>query len=155
MPELGGGAPPSNVRVEEATSVDGALLDALARLVPQLSSSSPVPGAEQLAAIVSSPATHLLVARDAGGTIVGTLTLAVFSIPTGVRAIIEDVVVDDGARGQGAGAALVEAALASAGAAGARTVDLTSRPEREEANRLYLRMGFERRTTNVYRYARS
>lgn len=142
------------MRVEEATAVDAELLDALAALVPQLSSSSPPPEPERLATIVSSPGTHLLLARDPKGRIVGTLTLAVFTIPTGTRAIIEDVVVDSGARGQGVGAALVEAALATAESAGARTVDLTSRPEREEANRLYLRMGFERRATNVYRYAR-
>lgn len=132
---------------------DPELLGALASLVPQLSSSSPAPAAEQIAAIVESSATRLLVARDAADAIVGILTLVVFTIPTGVRAIIEDVVVDNGARGQGVGAALVEAALATAASAGARTVDLTSRPEREDANRLYLRMGFERRSTNVYRWA--
>jgi ribosomal protein S18 acetylase RimI-like enzyme len=81
------------------------------------------------------------------------LTLALFTIPTGTRAIIEDVVVDGAARGQGVGEALVRAAIDVAAAAGARTVDLTSRPEREDANRLYLRLGFERRATNVYRYA--
>jgi ribosomal protein S18 acetylase RimI-like enzyme len=141
------------VRVEEAVQADAALVDAIAALVPQLSSSSAPPDLEQLSAIVASPATRLLLAYDTDGRVVGTLTLAVFTIPTGTRAIIEDVVVDGGARGQGVGAALVEAALAAAEADGARTVDLTSRPEREDANRLYLRMGFERRTTNVYRYA--
>jgi len=91
------------------------------------------------------------VARDVDGRIVGTLTLAVFRIPTGVRAWIEDVVVDDGARGKGVGDALVDAAVIKARAAGAKTVDLTSRPSREAANRLYVRKGFELRTTNVYR----
>ncbi len=86
-----------------------------------------------------------------GDRIVGMLTLAVFSIPTGVRAWIEDVVVDEAARGSGAAADLVEAALAHSGALGARTVDLTSRPDRAAANRLYLRLGFEVRQTNVYR----
>ncbi len=137
--------------VDEATVVTDELLEAMATLVPQLSSSSPPPGAPQLEAITASPATQLLVARDTAGTIVGTLTLVLFTIPTGNRAIIEDVVVDGGARGMGAGAALVEAALSRAASAGARTVDLTSRPEREDANRLYLRLGFERRATNVYR----
>ena len=94
----------------------------------------------------------VLVARDAEGTIVGSLTLALFRVPTGMRAWIEDVVVDESARGAGAGAALVAAALERAEAAGARTVDLTSRPSREAANRLYQRLGFEPRTTNVYRY---
>ena len=79
------------------------------------------------------------------------LTLAAFQIPTGVRAWIEDVVVDAAARGSGAAAALVQAALDHSAELGARTVDLTSRPDREAANRLYLRMGFETRRTNVYR----
>ena len=113
------------MHVEEAMQADPELLGALASLVPQLSSSSPAPAAEQIAAIVESSATRLLVARDAADAIVGILTLVVFTIPTGVRAIIEDVVVDNGARGQGVGAALVEAALATAASAGARTVDLT------------------------------
>ena len=81
----------------------------------------------------------------------GSLTLALFRIPTGVRAWIEDVVVDDAARGAGVGEALVGAAVERAGAVGAKTVDLTSRPSREAANRLYVRLGFESRTTNVYR----
>ena len=83
----------------------------------------------------------------------GMLTLAVFQTPTGVRAWIEDVVVDDAARGAGVASALVEAALDLADERGARTVDLTSRPSREAANRLYLRLGFELRETNVYRYS--
>ena len=91
-------------------------------------------------------------ARDEAGVVVGTLTLALFSVPTGVRAWVEDVVVDTEARGAGAGAALVRAALAAAAQAGARTVDLTSRPSREDANRLYRNLGFEQRHTNVYRY---
>jgi ribosomal protein S18 acetylase RimI-like enzyme len=89
---------------------------------------------------------------DRGGQIVGSLTLVVFRIPTGVRAWIEDVVVDAAARGRGVGQALNQAALDRARAAGATTVDLTSRPSREAANRLYRRLGFAERTTNVYRY---
>ena len=117
------------------------------------SSSSPPPGADELAAIVASPATVLFVARNVdSGDIVGSLTLVLFRIPTGLRAWIEDVVVDESARGQGVGAALSQAALDRASAAGARTVDLTSRPSREAANRLYKRVGFDERSTNVYRY---
>jgi ribosomal protein S18 acetylase RimI-like enzyme len=82
---------------------------------------------------------------------VGMLTLATFQIPTGVRAWIEDVVVDADARGSGVAAALVQAALERSAGLGARTVELTSRPDRAAANRLYLRMGFETRQTNVYR----
>ena len=100
--------------------------------------------------IVNDPTTTLFVARD-GERIVGMLTLATFLIPTAMRAHIEDVVVDETARGSGAGAALVQAALDRAFELGARTVDLTSRPDREAANRLYQRMGFETRETNVYR----
>ena len=100
--------------------------------------------------LIADPATTLFVAHD-DDVLVGMLTLAVFLVPTGLRAWIEDVVVDDAARGAGVASALVEAALAQATAQGARTVDLTSRPQREAANRLYLRLGFERRETNVYR----
>lgn len=140
------------VRIEKATEVTPELVEAFARLVPQLSRSAPPPGAEELGAMVGSPATTVFLARDEGGVIVGTLTLALFRIPTGVRAWIEDVVVDESARGTGAGEALTKAALEAAAAAGARTVDLTSRPSREAANRLYQRLGFASRETNVYRY---
>ncbi|MDQ3353419.1 MAG: GNAT family N-acetyltransferase [Actinomycetota bacterium] len=137
--------------VEEATAVTPELVAAFARLVPQLSRSSPPPAEDELAEMVASPATTVLVARDAEGIIVGTLTLATFRIPTGVRAWIEDVVVDGSARGTGVGEALTRAALERAAVAGARSVDLTSRPSREAANRLYRRLGFQARDTNVYR----
>ncbi len=135
------------------TLVDDELVDAFVRLVPQLSSSNPPPTRAELAEIVASPATVLFVARGDDGSISGSLTLAVFRIPTGLRAWIEDVVVDSGARGQGVGEALNRAALDHARSIGALTVDLTSRPSREAANRLYQRLGFESRSTNVYRYS--
>jgi ribosomal protein S18 acetylase RimI-like enzyme len=146
--------------VEEATEATPELVDAMARLVPQLSRTSPPPTAEQLAEIVASPASVLFVARlggegedqGRGGEIVGTLTLGLFRIPTTLRAWIEDVVVDESARGAGVGEALTLAALDRAADAGARRVDLTSRPSREAANRLYTRLGFELRETNVYRW---
>lgn len=140
------------VTVEPAAVADAELVEAMSRLVPQLSASAPAPTAYELEAIVTAPATTLFVARDQGGAIVGSLTLAVFRTPTGVRAWIEDVVVDEAARGAGAGEALVRAAIAVAVGEDARTVDLTSRPDREAANRLYRRLGFEQRATNVYRY---
>ena len=136
--------------VEAATAVDDDLCAAVDRLVPQLSRSSPPPGRAVLERIVADGATTLFVARD-DDAIVGMLTLVTFEIPTGVRAWIEDVVVDDGARGAGVAGALVQAAVDRSAAVGARTVDLTSRPEREAAHRLYLRMGFETRQTSVYR----
>jgi ribosomal protein S18 acetylase RimI-like enzyme len=139
------------ISVEAATLVDDDLCAAVDHLVPQLSRSSPPPSRAVLERMVADNATTLFVARDDGGRIVGMLTLATFQIPTGVRAWIEDVVVDDAARGAGAAAALVQAALDRSAELGARTVDLTSRPDREAANRLYLRMGFETRQTNVYR----
>jgi ribosomal protein S18 acetylase RimI-like enzyme len=138
------------ISVQAAATADEPLCAAVAALIPQLSSSSPVPTREALARIVTDQATTLFVARDED-RVVGMLTLALFEIPTGVRAWIEDVVVDGAARGQGVAAQLVQAALDHAANAGARTVDLTSRPDREAANRLYRRMGFETRTTNVYR----
>lgn len=140
------------VTVSVATEVTDELVDAFVRLTPQLSSSSPAPSGEVLAEIVESPATHLLVARGDDGTIVGSLTLVLFRIPTGLRAWIEDVVVDGEARGQGVGEALNRFAIDVAAERGARSVDLTSRPSREAANRLYRRLGFEPRDTNVYRF---
>jgi ribosomal protein S18 acetylase RimI-like enzyme len=143
----------AGVTVSEATEVDDELVRAFERLIPQLSSSNPPPSAEQLRAIVDSPATQLLVARDdETGEVVGSLTLVLFPIPTSMRAWIEDVVVDEAARGRGVGEALNQFALDRARAAGATTVDLTSRPSREAANRLYQRLGFVARDTNVYRY---
>ena len=140
--------------IEQATQVTDELEAAFVRLMPQLSSSNPAPTRAQLAEMVDSPAITLLIARDpdARGEIVGSLTLAMFRIPTGRRAWIEDVVVDSAQRGKGIGEALTREALRVAQKAGATTVDLTSRPSREAANRLYQRIGFEKRETNVYRY---
>jgi ribosomal protein S18 acetylase RimI-like enzyme len=133
-----------SVHVEILTEVTREVVEAFGRLVPQLSSSAEPLDAGALAAIAAAPASTLLLAR-ADGAIVGTLTLAIFPIPTGIRAWIEDVVVDEAARGQGIGEALTLAAIDLARQAGARTVDLTTRPSREAAGRLYERMGFERR----------
>ncbi|MHB8437210.1 MAG: GNAT family N-acetyltransferase [Acidimicrobiales bacterium] len=127
----------------------------VARLVPQVSSSAPGPTEAELREIVGSAGTVLFVARHSGGEdgrVVGMLTLVTYRIPTGLHAVIEDVVVDESTRGAGVGAGLVAAALAEAASRGARNVDLTSRPGREAANGLYQKMGFARRETNVYRY---
>ncbi len=147
------GSSTTSVAVDEVVEVTSELIEAFVHLIPQLSSSSPAPGPDELADIVGSSSSILLVARSPGGPIVGSLTLAVFRVPTGLRAWIEDVVVDETARGAGAGEALVVAAIKRAQDLGARSVDLTSRPSREAANRLYQRLGFEPRTTNVYRMA--
>jgi len=142
------------VIIEEATVVNEQLIDAFGLLIPQLSRSSPPPDAAALQAIIDSESSTLLLARDGldGGRIVGSMCLAMFRIPTGLRAWIEDVVVDEAVRGRGVGNKLNQRAIEIAAEAGATTVDLTSRPSREAANRLYQRMGFEARETNVYRY---
>jgi ribosomal protein S18 acetylase RimI-like enzyme len=142
---------PVTASVEIAQTVTDELVAAFEHLVPQLSKSNPPPSREELAEIVAAETTVLFVAR-VDGRIVGSLTLATFRIPTGLRAWIEDVVVDGDARGHGVGEALNRAALDEARRRGAVTVDLTSRPSREAANRLYQRLGFVARETNVYRY---
>jgi len=139
------------VVVEEAVEVTPALVGAFERLVPQLSSSAAPPTAGELGEMLGAPGTTVFVAR-LGGDIVGALTLVVFRIPTAVRAWIEDVVVDEGARGHGVGEALSRAAIGKAASQGAKTIELTSRPSRAAANRLYQRLGFVARDTNVYRY---
>ena len=141
------------ILVEEATAVTPELVAAFRQLTPQLSRSAPAPGGSELVEIVRSPATILLMARDSDKGLVGSLTLVLFRIPTGVRAWIEDVVVDEASRGRGVAEILCREALNRASAAGARTVDLTSRPSRESANRLYHRLGFVLRETNVYRWS--
>lgn len=157
--------------MSEVREADAEVLGALRRLLPQLSASAVPPTDEEVGEILASPATVLLVARDdtlgpaqgaraqgphfeagAGGPIVGMLTLVTFRLPSGMRAWVEDVVVDTSARRRGVAEALTLAAVELARAKGARTVDLTSRPSREAANNLYQKVGFRRRDTNVYRY---
>ena len=141
------------VTIRVADNADAELVEAYQKLTPQLSSSSPAPTKDELAAIIKSDSATVLVAEDESGTILGSMTLVVFRIPTGVRAWIEDVVVDTEARGMGIGQALNEYAIQLAEQAGAKTIDLTSRPSRESANRLYQRLGFVASETNVYRYS--
>lgn len=143
----------TGVAVERVEHLDHGLVRALGDLVSELSSSAPIPRWPELQEIIESPATTLLVARDAGGEVVGSLTLVLFRLPSGMRAWIEDVVVAGSARGAGVGTLLVDTAIRTATEMGARTIDLTSRPDRVAANRLYLRAGFEVRQTNVYRYS--
>lgn len=138
------------VEVERVQQVTAELVEAFARLLPQLSRSAVPLDTEALERLAGWNGNRLLVAR-VDGAIVGTLTLAMFPIPTGLRAWIEDVVVDESARGHGVGAALTLEAIRLARAEGARTVDLTSRPSRAAANRLYERLGFELRDSRVYR----
>lgn len=136
-------------RVERVAASSPELEAAVARLLPQLNAERPLPAPAELAALVADPGVTLLVARD-GGAIVGFAMVAVFPKLTGVASRLEDVVVDAAARGRGTGAALVTAALEVARERGARSMELTSGPWREAANRLYPRLGFRRRGTNVY-----
>jgi ribosomal protein S18 acetylase RimI-like enzyme len=139
------------VQVEVLDEVTGEVVEAFGRLLPQLSRSAKPLGQAELDAIVGCPANTVLLARSAGA-IAGAMTLVMFPLPSGVRAWIEDVVVDESARRQGVGEAMMQESLRLARAAGARTVDLTSRPAREAAGRLYERLGFKIRESRLYRY---
>jgi ribosomal protein S18 acetylase RimI-like enzyme len=140
-----------NIKIQEIAKVDAELIAAMNRLIPQLSNSNPPPDRSALEEIVASDSS-ILIAAFIDGVIVGSLTLITFSIPTGKRAWIEDVVVDENYRNTGIGEALNQEAINIARRLGAKTVDLTSRPSREAANRLYSRLGFVQRKTNIYRF---
>lgn len=142
----------STITIDEVMTVSREVADAISGLLPQLTSQDAGFNLQSLEEIVASPASRLLVARLPDGRIAGMLSVAIYPVPTGRHAIIEDVVVDESARGYGIGAALVRAGIELAEQAGAAHLDLTSSPSREAANRLYLRLGFEQRATNVYRY---
>ena len=142
------------IKVFEVTEMSQKVYDAFERLIPQLSSSAKIPSWDELAELIDSEAGIVLAAvddEDPEEKILGTMTLVVFRIPTGKRAWVEDVVVDSDARGQGIGEKLIRTAIARAEAEGAKTIDLTSRPTRVEAHRLYKRCGFEMRETCVFR----
>jgi ribosomal protein S18 acetylase RimI-like enzyme len=147
----------NGLEVVEAVTVDEELVAAFGRLIPQLSRTAAVPPPDAIRQIIEAESNTVLIARDLrdNARIVGTLTLVVFRIPTGIRAWIEDVVVDETMRGRGVGEVLGREAIRRAAALGARTVELTSRPARDAANRLYQRLGFTLRDSNVYRYTLS
>ncbi len=143
------------ISVRAATEVNDGLVESFSRLIPQLSSSSPPPTSAELLSIIDNPNSVLFIAEvETGGerSVVGSLTLAFYRIPTGLKAWIEDVVVDESARGLGVGEALNLAAIDEARQRGAKNVSLTSRSSREAANRLYQRLGFEPYETNLYRF---
>lgn len=142
------------IKIFEITEMSQKVYDAFERLLPQLSSSAKTPTWDELEDLINSKAGIVLAAvddEDPDETILGTMTLVVFRIPTGVRAWVEDVVVDREARGQGIGEKLIRTSIERAKAEGAKTIDLTSRPTRVEAHRLYKRCGFEMRETCVFR----
>ncbi|MCJ7434248.1 MAG: GNAT family N-acetyltransferase [Anaerolineales bacterium] len=140
------------MQIEIVTKVDDELYEAFQRLIPQLTKNPARLSRDGITALVKSTCSTLLVERADDGTIIGVLCLTVYRVPTGIRSIIEDVIVDESARGQGIGEALTRCALEVAKEAGAAHVTLTSNPKREAANRLYQRMGFARRETNAYIY---
>lgn len=139
------------MKVTEITKYDDSIVDVLRKLLPQLSKSADTPSTGLTRQIIESDSSRLLIARE-DDIVLGMLTIVIFPIPSGVRAWIEDVVVDEAGRGKGVGEALNQRALQLAKEEGARTVDLTSRPSRAAANRLYKRIGFIPRETNIYRY---
>ena len=139
------------MRIERVTEADDELVAGVAALLPQLAPHRTPPDLAALRELLAAPLTYLLVARsDDRGDMLGMLTLLLYRIPTGFRGWIHDVVVDDEARGRGIGEALTLEALRIARDEGAIAVELTTRPEREAANRLYRRLGFEPRDTNCY-----
>ena len=146
---------PLPVIITQAAEMSEELFHACQRLVPQLTRSNPPPTSPQLELLLASQASHLFKARhpDFGEEIIGLATLVIYRVPTGMRGYIEDVVVDEKARGRGIGEALLRTCLEEAARQGVPQVMLTSNPGREAANRLYLRVGFEQRSTNVYRYS--
>jgi len=138
------------MQIEIVTKVDDELYQAFQRLIPQLTTNNPPPSLNDLTALVRDSASTLIIARSEENKIIGALTLIVYRVPTGIRSIIEDVIVDKSARGQGVGEALMKRAIEVAREKGAGNISLTSNAMREAANRLYLRMGFKKRETNVY-----
>lgn len=146
-----------SIEISIATQATEELVAAFRRLIPQLSTSAAPIDAKTLVDVIATPCNTLLLARDREheNAIVGTLTLVMFRIPTGIRAWIEDVVVDTSARGRGVGEALTREAIKLASERGAQTIDLTSRRSREAAHRLYEKAGFALRDTSVYRFVAS
>lgn len=140
------------VRVERVDDVTAEVEEALARLLPQLNSTLTVPDVERLRRLVADPAVTLLVARD-GDEIVGTTTVIVYTTPFWIKARLDEVVVDAAARGKGVGEALVKAALDVGRERGAQVAELQSGrgDARKAAHRLYERLGFTIRDSDVMR----
>lgn len=140
------------MQIEIVTTADEELYEAFQRLVPQLTNNNPPPSLDDLAALLRDSSSTLIIARNENNDIVGALTLAVYRAPTGIRSIIEDVIVDISARGEGIGEALMLRGIELAREKGAGNISLTSNPMRVAANKLYLRVGFVKRETNAYSY---
>lgn len=137
-----------DIHLEQAQQASEELLTAMQRLMAQLTAAPP-PDREELEKMLSS-GTTLFLARQADQQIIGMAALAVLRVPSGLKAWIEDVVVDEACRGRGIGEALTVAAIAHARQAGVRSLHLTSNPARTAANHLYQKLGFRRHETNLY-----
>jgi GNAT superfamily N-acetyltransferase len=141
------------MQITRVTAVSDEIFEAFQRLIPQLTTNVPPPTRADLDALVAFEGSILLIARLVeDGPIIGAATLSLIRVPTGVHARLEDVIVDQSARGQGLGAALTLEVIRLARELGANYLALTSNPRREAANRLYQRLGFKRWETNVYRF---
>ena len=139
--------------VNEPTAINDKIYNAIKKLLPQYSTIRRLPSYHEVKEIIDSETTRLLLAYDLKTTrIVGSLTLVLFRLPSGIRALIEDVVVDEKHRNKGIGRLLCESAIERSIDANARTIDLTSNPMRKAANNLYQTLGFTIRDTNIYRY---
>lgn len=138
------------MQIEIATQADDELYETFQRLIPQLTKNNPPPTPDLLHALLADKSSTLLVARDESNKIVGALTLIVYKVPTGIRSIIEDVIVDESARGKKVGEFLMKKAIEIAKEKNASNISLTSNPQRVAANHLYIKLGFQKRETNAY-----
>ncbi len=139
-----------SIRITQASQVTDDLIESIARLLPQLSP-KPIPSKEALTEIVASPNTIIITACDET-RIIAMLTLVLYRTPSGSRARIEDVVVDQASRGKGIAKAMIRYATDLAAQKNAATIDLTSEPNRKAANQLYQKIGFKKHDTNTYRF---
>ena len=140
------------MNIYQIERINDEMVAAFGRLLPQLSQKANSISKEALEEIISSNNTLLIAADHGDSKMVGTLTIVFYRTPVGLRARIEDVVVDKDYRGKGIGQALIQYAVDKAKQTGCTSVDLTSRPDRVQANRLYQKIGFKSIKTNVYRY---
>lgn len=138
------------MQIEIATKADDELYEAFQHLIPQLTNNNPPPTLDLLSALLRDESSTLLIARDESNKIIGALTLIIYKVPTGIRSIIEDVIVDESARGKKVGEQLLLKAIEIATKKQASNISLTSNPHRLAANRLYIKLGFTKRETNAY-----
>ena len=125
-------------------------LEAMQRFLDQLTTSPMVLTESMFQELLKSENSHLFfIMKDE--QIAGMLTVGIYHSPTGGKAWIEDVVVDETFRGQGLSKLLVAHAIEFVKAQQIPSLMLSSNPKRIAANKLYQAMGFERKETNVYR----